>query len=200
MNKTDRTKSIRVGRENEIKAHDLILSAADKVFYSEGIRAVGVDRLCQEAGVAKATLYNNFKNKDDIVVSYLKARHKKVISSLSEPTTEPNWKNRILHLFNLLDEKASAPAFRGCAFLLAASEYPESGDVLTAAQNHKRAIRELIASHIPQQIENRLSITLQIAALYDGALAFITINRDSSIVKVTQSAANVILNNCEHHA
>lgn len=200
MNKTDRTKNIKIGRENEIKARDLILSAADKVFYSEGIRAVGVDRLCQEAGVAKATLYNNFKNKDDIVVSYLNARHEKVISTLSETTTEPDWKKRILHLFDLLDEKASTPTFRGCAFLLAASEYPESDEVLAAAQNHKRAIRELIASHIPSEVENRLSIALQIAALYDGALAFITINKDSSIVKITGSAAHVILNNCKYNA
>lgn len=63
---------------------DQILTAASALFYSEGIRAVGIDRIIEEANVAKATLYRHFPSKDHLVAAYLQDRHDRVIRSLQE--------------------------------------------------------------------------------------------------------------------
>ena len=48
-----------------------ILETADRLFYGQGIRAVGVDTIAAEAGISKRTLYNHFPSKDDLIVAYL---------------------------------------------------------------------------------------------------------------------------------
>ena len=48
-----------------------LLDTATRLFYAEGIRAVGIDRIIAEAGVAKATFYNHFPSKDDLVLAYI---------------------------------------------------------------------------------------------------------------------------------
>lgn len=63
---------------------DQILNAAGTLFYREGIRAVGIDRIIEEADVAKATLYRHFPSKDHLVAAYLKARHERVIRALQD--------------------------------------------------------------------------------------------------------------------
>ena len=48
-----------------------MLDTATRLFYAEGIRAAGIDRIIAEAGVAKATFYNHFPSKDDLVLAYI---------------------------------------------------------------------------------------------------------------------------------
>ena len=48
-----------------------ILETADRLFYGQGIRAVGVDTIAAEIGISKRTLYNYFPSKDDLIVAYL---------------------------------------------------------------------------------------------------------------------------------
>ncbi|HEY4188196.1 MAG TPA: helix-turn-helix domain-containing protein, partial [Polyangia bacterium] len=50
---------------------DRLLSAANELFYEEGVRAVGIDRVIERAGVAKASLYSTFGSKEELVRSYL---------------------------------------------------------------------------------------------------------------------------------
>ena len=61
---------------------DRIIDVSSALFYSEGIRGVGIDRIIDASGVAKATLYKHFRSKDELVVAYLKSRHQRVIESL----------------------------------------------------------------------------------------------------------------------
>src|ERR1700710_2419973 len=56
-------------------ARERLLSAADELFYAEGVQSVGVERVLERAGVAKASLYNLFGNKEGLVLAYLQARH-----------------------------------------------------------------------------------------------------------------------------
>ena len=58
-----------------LSARDRLLAAADELFYAEGVHVVGVDRIVRRAGVTKASLYNTFGSKDELVRAYLKARH-----------------------------------------------------------------------------------------------------------------------------
>src|SRR6478609_9372006 len=56
-------------------ARERLLAAAEELFYQEGVQSVGIDRIIERAGVAKASLYGNFKGKEDLVRAYLHARH-----------------------------------------------------------------------------------------------------------------------------
>ena len=61
---------------SEVGVRDRLLNAADRLFYQEGVRAVGIDRVLSEADAAKASLYQHFGSKDQLVASYLERKTK----------------------------------------------------------------------------------------------------------------------------
>ncbi|HTB60857.1 MAG TPA: helix-turn-helix domain-containing protein [Polyangia bacterium] len=104
-------------------AHDRLLAAANELFYAEGVHTVGIERVIERAGVAKASLYSAFGSKDELVRAYLQGRAESRQRRIAERlalTEDP--RERILGVFDLLGELAASPAFRGCAFLNATAE------------------------------------------------------------------------------
>jgi AcrR family transcriptional regulator len=169
---------------------DHILSAAGALFYSDGIRAIGIDRIIEEAKVAKATLYRHFPSKDHLVAAYLQERHDRVIRSLHEALkTESAPRQQIKLIFERLYEKADSPEFRGCAFALAVAEHGDSERVVTVARTHKKMVGDIfrdIMSNIdvrPDQAAAHLSL------LYEGALATVAVGRDPKTVLVARDCA-----------
>ena len=81
-----------------------IRRTADHLFYAEGLRAVGVDKLAEEAGVTKRTLYKHFPTKDDLILSYLKRRHEATISWMTQMAEArgDGAEGRVLALFDVL--------------------------------------------------------------------------------------------------
>ena len=106
------------------EARQRILETADRLFYADGIRAVGIDRVIAEAGVAKATLYAHFPSKDDLILAVLHHREAAVVAFFAEATTR--YRKRTtdpLRAFcAALKEWFRSPGFRGCAFQNAAVE------------------------------------------------------------------------------
>ena len=85
-----------------------ILGTADKLFYLQGIRAIGVDTIAAEIGISKRTLYNHFPSKDALITAYLGRRF-----VLPRPSTRPP-AAQILATFDSLERRFSAKDFRGC--------------------------------------------------------------------------------------
>ena len=107
-------------------AKNRILETANELFYGDGIRTVGVDRLISESSVTKATFYKHYGSKDRLIVQYVRYRDKTtrdrvnaVIAEAANPTAA------LRALMGQVSEEISSPGFRGCAFLNAASEYPD---------------------------------------------------------------------------
>src|SRR3978361_675706 len=93
---------------------DRLLETADRLFYDEGIHNVGIDRVLEQSGVAKGSLYYNFGGKDDLVRPYLENRHAKWAARIDEElavATTPNGK--ILAIFDALAVLFAEPGFRG---------------------------------------------------------------------------------------
>lgn len=160
--------------------HDRILSTAERLFYAEGTRVVGIDRLIEETPVAKATLYRYFPSKDALIESYLRARHNRLVESLheAEATYDGSSRQKILHLFDCLAEKASQPDFRGCAFLKAVAENESQPAVITIAREHKAEIKlvfERLASDFASDFQ---TLGEELALCYEGALATISVARN----------------------
>src|SRR5690349_2759257 len=104
-------------------ARERLLAAADELFYEEGIHTVGIDRVIERAGVAKASLYSTFGSKDELIRAYLQARldaRKARILGAIEPLATP--RERILGVFDALARTCAQPNFRGCAFVNASAE------------------------------------------------------------------------------
>src|SRR5260221_10847292 len=93
-----------------------ILAAADKLFYQQGIRAVGVDAIVAEAGVSKRTLYNYYATKDDLIAAYLIGRFKHIAPSDAPP------RQQILGYFDYLERAFARPDFRGFPYVNAVAE------------------------------------------------------------------------------
>src|SRR5262245_24582364 len=109
-------------------ARDRLLSAADELFYAEGVHTVGIDRIIERAGVAKASLYSFLGIKEELVRAYLENRHRlrreRLLAGL-ERYSSP--RDRLLGVFDVLAELTATPGFRGCAFYNASAESVAAG-------------------------------------------------------------------------
>jgi AcrR family transcriptional regulator len=104
-----------------------ILDVAERLFYWDGIRATGVDKIAQQAGVAPTTLYRLFASKDDLVAAYVEryaAGYRDWIDTITS-TPDASARERILAFFDGLADNTGPDTFRGCPFLMALAEYPD---------------------------------------------------------------------------
>jgi AcrR family transcriptional regulator len=112
-------------RQREGSARARILGTATRLFYTEGVHAVGIDRIIAEATVAKATFYHHFPAKDELVRAYLEAeyqRQRQVVEAL-RASAKP--RTALVKIFEGLGETGAGATFRGCPFTNAAAEYPD---------------------------------------------------------------------------
>ena len=125
-----------------------LVETAKRLFYRDGIRATGVDRVLEEAGVARMTLYNHFPGKEDLVLAALESRSEEFrgwfLGEVERRTLDP--RGRLLAVFDVLDDwirgETAGAGFAGCAFIRAASEFAEPDDpVHRLAAAHKAAFR-----------------------------------------------------------
>jgi len=159
-----------------------ILNAACELFYREGIQAVGIQRVIDEAGIAKASLYAHFETKDALVAACLARRAAGWRSLVTERISvgRPDARAKILRLFDVLVEWIEGPDFCGCPFQKATGELSAPGhparDVITA---HRAWLHALMVSLVreagarpPDRVAGALIVILDGAAatgLVDGA-------------------------------
>ncbi len=104
----------------------MLLQCARRLFETEGFHTTGIDRILDEAGVAKMTLYNNFGSKDQLIVAVLDDASRDMIGRLTQsvaPLEDPY--DRILGVFDALAAWYSQPEFCGCIFQAADAEFPD---------------------------------------------------------------------------
>ncbi|MBB5083466.1 TetR/AcrR family transcriptional regulator [Nonomuraea endophytica] len=127
-------------------ARQRILDTATRLFYTEGVRAVGIDRIIAEAGVAKATFYHHFPAKDELVTAYVEDQGQRQ-RALADELPEGPGRERLLTLFERMGEFGSLPGYRGCPFINAAAEYPDrSHPVRKAVAAFREWFRDLMLS------------------------------------------------------
>ena len=155
-----------------------ILDVAERLFYWDGIRATGVDKITAEAGVAPTTLYRLFGSKDDLVAAYVDryaAGYREWIEALtSAPEKSP--RDRVLALFDGLADVTGQEAFRGCPFLMALAEYPDPESAphvsAQAVKGWVRArLRELAADLPDLNPRRRAVVADQLALVVEGIYA-----------------------------
>jgi len=155
-----------------LPARERILLTAHELFYCDGIRATGVDRLIAASGVAKLTFYRHFASKDELIRAFLAYRHERwmawLLEALQRHGATPA--GGLAPLIGALAEWFADPLFRGCAFINTVAEVGASlPDTVVIAQNHKRDMAEVIATLLKPGSQ-REAIAQAVAVAVDGAI------------------------------
>ena len=161
-----------------------LLDAAGQLFDREGIRAVGIDRLIADAGVARASLYQHFGSKDSLVLAYLqrvdradRARYAQATRKFGERPLD-----RVRAVFTLAEASARRRNYRGCLYVNALTEFPERGHgVHRVVTEHRDWLLEELTSALRQAgVPAPDSKAAHIQLLYDGALVGTKASRDTA--------------------
>jgi AcrR family transcriptional regulator len=180
-------------RASTSAAKQRILETADRLFYQAGIRAVGIDRIIAEAGVAKMTLYTYFPSKDDLIVAVLQYREAQVLAFFraamarhARRTTDP-----LRAFFAALKEWFESPGFRGCAFQNAAVELADPAHPGTQlVRDHKRRFAALLRGVVEEAAgQGAATMAPAIALLVEGAIVTAVIHGTPDAADVAREAA-----------
>jgi AcrR family transcriptional regulator len=166
-------------RRSAAQTREHVLAVAHELFYWHGIRATGVDAIAAEADVAPTTLYRLFASKDDLIAAYIERADRLYREWMTEATAPGvgSPRERILALFDALDEQVQPQRCRGCPFLMALAEFPDpqlpahAGAVATKAWVHGR-LRELTdALAAAEPIGDPGVLADQLAVVVEGVYA-----------------------------
>jgi AcrR family transcriptional regulator len=157
--------------EHRASARERLLAAANELFYAEGVQTVGIDRIIERAGVAKASLYNLFGSKEELVAAYLASRHDATTSKLTAAIDQVDHpRQKILAVFATQAQQYEQPDFHGCAFIAASTEAPEGGLVEHAADQFRAWIRAMFTDLAEQAgAPDPVTLGRQLHFIYDGA-------------------------------
>lgn len=153
---------------------DQLLHTAWRLFYRDGYRAVGIDPLLAEAGVAKMTLYHHFASKEELIVAVLEARSSALLASVDESIAAAGRSpaKQLSAVFAGLKSWFSTDDFKGCAFIRALSEYPDPAHPIhQAAWEHKRGMNaRLKAIAASAGVKDPAALADTLSLLIDGAI------------------------------
>jgi len=175
-------------------ARERLLAAANELFYAEGVHTVGIDRVIEQAGVAKASLYNTFGSKEELVHAYLEGRHAAMAARITRAIARyDDPRDRLLAVFDAQGELFAEPGFRGCAFAGASAESP-SDLVAQAADAYRGFVRGLLTDLARDAgVPDPERLGRQLHLLYDGASQSARMDHDPSAATAARAAAETLL-------
>jgi AcrR family transcriptional regulator len=182
-----------------ISARERLLGAADKLFYEFGINNVGIERVIETAGVAKASLYDCFGSKEELARSYVQARDERrrdrVMSRLTGLKTP---RDKVLAVFDLLAEIAGKPDFRGCAFNRAGAESMPGSKVREACE-HAREWMFVLFDGLAKEAgaATPTDLARSLALLYDGATIAAHFAGSTEAVAAARNSADLLMRSVE---
>ncbi|MBY0459299.1 MAG: TetR/AcrR family transcriptional regulator [Gemmataceae bacterium] len=175
------------------EARKRILETADRLFYQDGIRAVGIDRIIAEAGVAKMTLYAHFPSKDDLIVAVLMHRENTLLAFFREAMARHAGSTRdaLEAFFAALKELFAAPGFRGCAFQNAAAELADPAHPgFVFARGQKQRFAEMLRGFVAEAVGAAKADALApaVTLVVEGAIVNAVVHRSAAFADTAREA------------
>ena len=173
-------------------ARERLLASASRLFHERGINATGIDLVVRDAGVAKASLYNNFASKEALVVAYLEqeldswVRNVRALDDLLAPRPQ-----RMAALFEALALSVESHTFYGCPFTNAVIELPECVSVRAVAERYREVVRAHIADLAGEDVAS--TSVSRLVLLYDAAITAAKVGRDAALVREAGSMAQELV-------
>jgi AcrR family transcriptional regulator len=181
-----------------ISTRERIISAASKLFYSDGIKGVSVDAVAEKAGLTKRTLYYHFRSKDDLVAAYLEARDQPNLALFRRWFEEADGALpvKVAAIFTNLARAARHPKWKGCGFLRTSAELanlPGHPAIRIGAAHKKKFEHWLQQTFAAAGIANSAQLARQILLLLDGSFAVVLLHRDPSYMETAGEAAATLV-------
>ncbi|GHJ44501.1 TetR family transcriptional regulator [Catellatospora sp. TT07R-123] len=175
------------------RARERLLDTAEELFYADGIRAVGLERILSTSGVGRASFYRHFAGKDELVVAVLQRRDERWRQWLDERVAQLG--GDPLAVFDAIAERFDRADFRGCAFInsMIESADPDSGAHQVAAA-HKQALTRYVAGLLAAHGAADPDATAQrFVLLMDGATVTALRERSSAPAQRARELASLLL-------
>ena len=176
-----------------------ILQTASELFYSQGIKATGIDAIVKASGVAKMSLYKYFPSKDDLVLAHLQKSKETmrayILNGLETRGGTP--KQKLLAVFAVFEDLLANPGFRGCPFINASAEFAEeSSPIQQTAAEFSESFRCLLADLARQaDITAADELSKQLSMLIAGAMVREQMQKQSGAMRTAAAAAEILIAN-----
>ena len=160
---------------SEIK--NRIIETASFLFYKNGYNSTGINEIIYESGIAKATLYNHFKSKEDICLAYLQFKNTTFLNDIEiYCKSKKKGQQQILAIFDFLQLFFKDKDFNGCWCIKTVAEIPNDNEIIrNEIQIQKTSFIQLISKIVSNNLEkfkvNEInSVSRQIYLLYESAV------------------------------
>jgi AcrR family transcriptional regulator len=181
-----------ISEEQKTRDREALLDAAEALFYERGIQAVGMDDIRAAAGIALKRIYGLFSTKEDLVVAVLQRRDARWRGNLTdyvERRDDPQ--ERVLAVFDWLEQWFAEPDFRGCAWVNAFGELgATSPAILTEVRAHKQAFQEQLAAWVMAATDAPAE---PVYLLAEGAIVSAAITGDISAANRAREATKTLI-------
>lgn len=176
-----------------------VIETASDLFYNQGYNQTGINQIIDEAGVAKASMYQHFRSKEDIAVAYLIARHTMWMGKLDECVAkEKSPKSKVICVFTYLTEWLTEVDFRGCGWQNIITDLPTNHNkIKDQAIYHKNELRGWLQKELSKEKEftNKEAKELgdEVMVLIEGAIILSQIQKDTWPIVTAKKACKKIL-------
>ncbi len=176
---------------------DHLVDTALEIFYRDGFHASGIDKIIAESGVARMTLYNHFKSKDELILAALRRRDETFrnwfMRAVERRGAAP--RDRLLAVYDVLDEWFAEKGFSGCMFVNASAEFADpnhpihraSGEHKILILNYVRTLTEAAGASEPDDLAHGLML------LMEGAIVMSHVAGDRKAAMRARAAAEALL-------
>ena len=186
-------------KHSEIKDH--IIETASHLFYQKGYNLTGINEIISEAGIAKATLYNHFKSKEDICLAYLQFKNQSFMTKIKDVCLEKNMGvDQILGVFDFLQSFFQDKDFNGCWCINTISELPkENQKIRFEIQQQKKGLIDFLTELVEQNLPDRSKqdpqkLAKHIYLLYEGAVAESHLHQNEWPITSARELCSIIIN------
>lgn len=173
------------------------LEAADQLFYARGLHSVGMTEVRDASGVSLKGLYQLFPSKEALIAAYLARRDARWRAELIEYVERNGGtaSERILLVFDSLEQWFRQPDFRGCAFIHAFGELGACSELVAGtAREHKEALFHfLVGLTSAAEVEDPPAVARQVVMLIDGAMVSSAFTGDPDAARLAKQAAATLL-------
>ena len=166
-----------------------ILEVADRLFYKQGVRATGTEKIMSVSSVAKATFYRHFESKEALVLAYLDDRDRSFWDFLFTPDHPKDVHEALARI----DRLVNRPEVSGCPFLLVASEYPDPAHpVHRRVIEHKDKLLAYLIDLLKPFAIDRKAAAARLLIVIDGALSLRLVHGSSREAPLLSSASAIL--------
>jgi AcrR family transcriptional regulator len=176
-----------------------VLSTASRLFYANGVRAVGVEWIVAESGVAKTSLYRHFQTKDALVGAFLEREDREFWEQWEQvaAAAQGDPKSQLMDLLDWIGKRVSRDGYRGCPQINVAAEFADqTHPARTIRRQHKAEMLKRLRDIVGRiGIKRPDEIAMQLALLIDGAFTSDGRLSKSNAVRILQNGADALIGN-----